>query len=796
MSPEGREVGSKTFCAPLIVTFLISFGTCTATPMLGFAAQPIGFAAQPIPSTDTTGTAAEAATSPNQADAKIQSLLGQIETAITQGRMVSPPNDNATAMLSIALAMLPLASPQGESLMTAFPLLLRQQASQHPQNSADFLAFSNLVSSVLPSTDHVNGTDVHPEAATNGGQGIAEPQPLSGAASAGMPGTTATTDAGAGKSLPPQAPPAKATSVPRVAGGPQDTALVEHTPAQGMAAAGNLPGTATAAERTKAPVSTPPDASVNNSDHSPNAGPVNAAHTPTFPALETTAGKAETTTPPPIREKAQAAQPAPANTVAIPPVTGDQPSARLATADAPNPGLERKSDSGSKHGSASGIPSPSVSVAAAPPTASSSLAEVPATAKAAEQTKVVAPTPPHAWANDGDRLPNAVAVNSKQMPISAIPRRPEVQQQPLGPAQHSSTALLPATGKADASTPGPIHETPQVAQPAPAKVVTMSPVGANQPDTRLAEQAPVKGLVSSDSPDSGTEQGSGAGSIAPSPSVSVSAAPPTASSTPGDFRATAKAAERTKSAPTPPHTSVSDSNHSPNPVPINTAETPTSSPSWTPEVQQQTQTAAKLSSTAIAATPDEANTTTPGPILGNLAKLRDAQASAMGLPGQQRAAAAVQSNPADQGKKPPARQVADEASRAAPSGTSRELKLALARPLAELPQTAASAPQPPAKHPNAVLPEFVRALVRRGDDLILLGDISGARRLYALAAEDGDGQAAKRLGDTYNPEFLSEHHVQGLQPDINTAEEWYRKAAALGDPDASETLRYLSSSRR
>jgi TPR repeat protein len=166
------------------------------------------------------------------------------------------------------------------------------------------------------------------------------------------------------------------------------------------------------------------------------------------------------------------------------------------------------------------------------------------------------------------------------------------------------------------------------------------------------------------------------------------------------------------------------------------------------------------------------------------------------LPGQQDAAATVQNNPAEQAKKPPARQFADEASRAAPSGTSRELKLALARPLAEMPHTAASVPQPPAKHPNAVLPEFVRALVQRGDVLILLGDISGARRLYALAAEDGDGQAAKRLGDTYNPEFLSDHHVQGLQPDINAAEEWYRKAAALGDPDASETLRYSSSSRR
>jgi TPR repeat protein len=124
------------------------------------------------------------------------------------------------------------------------------------------------------------------------------------------------------------------------------------------------------------------------------------------------------------------------------------------------------------------------------------------------------------------------------------------------------------------------------------------------------------------------------------------------------------------------------------------------------------------------------------------------------------------------------------------------VKLALARPPVELPQTPAFEPKPPAKQPNAISPEFVRALVQRGDGLILLGDISGARRLYSLAAADGDGQAAKQLGDTYSPEFLADHHVQGLQPDLNTAEAWYRKAAALGNSDASGILSHLISSGR
>lgn len=79
--------------------------------------------------------------------------------------------------------------------------------------------------------------------------------------------------------------------------------------------------------------------------------------------------------------------------------------------------------------------------------------------------------------------------------------------------------------------------------------------------------------------------------------------------------------------------------------------------------------------------------------------------------------------------------------------------------------------------------------------MIALGDISGARRLYALAADEGDGEAAMKLGDTYNPDFLSDHGVQGLQPDLNTAELWYRKAMKLGNPEAAKHLTTLTSLR-
>jgi hypothetical protein len=207
--------------------------------------------------------------------------------------------------------------------MTAFPLVLRQHAGQHPQNSADFLVFSNVVSSILSSTDRVNRTHIHPEAATNGGQGIAEHQPLSGAAPAGMPrSATARTDAAAATSSAPQTltirdvpqvtqpAPANTTRIPPVAGDRPDrmpapgpaktdsaTAGTEQAPSFGSmngpsypsqqhrrprppVSSSNSPVTGKAAERTK-PKPTPRNAWANDSDFLPNAAPASSGQPPT-----------------------------------------------------------------------------------------------------------------------------------------------------------------------------------------------------------------------------------------------------------------------------------------------------------------------------------------------------------------------------------------------------------------------------------------------------------------------------------------------------------------------------------
>jgi len=85
----------------------------------------------------------------------------------------------------------------------------------------------------------------------------------------------------------------------------------------------------------------------------------------------------------------------------------------------------------------------------------------------------------------------------------------------------------------------------------------------------------------------------------------------------------------------------------------------------------------------------------------------------------------------------------------------------------------------------------VTNLIRRGDALLALGDISAARRLYDLAARAGSGRAAMEAGKTYDPEFLRDAGVRGIQPNESTAISWYRKAVELGDPQAETLLRRL-----
>ena len=87
----------------------------------------------------------------------------------------------------------------------------------------------------------------------------------------------------------------------------------------------------------------------------------------------------------------------------------------------------------------------------------------------------------------------------------------------------------------------------------------------------------------------------------------------------------------------------------------------------------------------------------------------------------------------------------------------------------------------------------VAALLRRGDELLALGDLSAARLLYERAAMGGSARAATAAGKTYDPIFVKDSGLRGARPDTAKALAWYGKAIELGDGEAAARLKRLSS---
>jgi TPR repeat protein len=80
-------------------------------------------------------------------------------------------------------------------------------------------------------------------------------------------------------------------------------------------------------------------------------------------------------------------------------------------------------------------------------------------------------------------------------------------------------------------------------------------------------------------------------------------------------------------------------------------------------------------------------------------------------------------------------------------------------------------------------------LIARGDEFLKIGDVASARLFYRLAANLGSARGAGALGWTFDPHYLEKAGITGVQPSPGDAMEWYRKAMALGDRDA--TNRFL-----
>jgi type II secretory pathway predicted ATPase ExeA len=109
-------------------------------------------------------------------------------------------------------------------------------------------------------------------------------------------------------------------------------------------------------------------------------------------------------------------------------------------------------------------------------------------------------------------------------------------------------------------------------------------------------------------------------------------------------------------------------------------------------------------------------------------------------------------------------------------------------PKVAVPPPAPSPAKPTEPKPTeAVAPDLMAALLKRGNQSLTLGDTAAARLLFQHAADGGSAAAATALGKTYDPDYSA----LGEKPDQARAAEWYRRAVKLGDAQAADLLKRL-----
>jgi TPR repeat protein len=86
----------------------------------------------------------------------------------------------------------------------------------------------------------------------------------------------------------------------------------------------------------------------------------------------------------------------------------------------------------------------------------------------------------------------------------------------------------------------------------------------------------------------------------------------------------------------------------------------------------------------------------------------------------------------------------------------------------------------------------VERLMTRGYALLQAGDVASARLFFERAAATGFPEALTAVGQTFDPIELRRRDIIGIKGDPPLALQWYRSAAAAGDPAAAERMTQLS----
>jgi TolA-binding protein len=144
-------------------------------------------------------------------------------------------------------------------------------------------------------------------------------------------------------------------------------------------------------------------------------------------------------------------------------------------------------------------------------------------------------------------------------------------------------------------------------------------------------------------------------------------------------------------------------------------------------------------------------------------------------------------------------ELADVRTRLARSAGSSE-QVAVSRPVPDVdvtgsisktPAKAHDGPATAARRHTVLSPAAVQAWLTRADELLRLGDVSGARLALQPTVDVGNGLGAFKLAETYDPKRLSEWRVIGMKADTAKARELYELAQATGMASAGDRLAAL-----
>ncbi len=103
----------------------------------------------------------------------------------------------------------------------------------------------------------------------------------------------------------------------------------------------------------------------------------------------------------------------------------------------------------------------------------------------------------------------------------------------------------------------------------------------------------------------------------------------------------------------------------------------------------------------------------------------------------------------------------------------------------------AAAVEPPAAPATKSTSGSDAGLISRGDSLMEMGEVIGARSFYQRAYGRGEPAAARSIARTYDPKVYADMNVLGLKPSAEKALEWYRKAQAAGVAEAATDIANL-----